>query len=81
LANFLLAVAVDWPSLYAGHTMVTPLIGQVTQDSPAALAGIKTAIWSQGRRHRHHRLPAIAPDHLISGGFRLATASAGQGRI
>src|SRR6188768_2892003 len=43
LANFLLAIVLlTGLSLYAGHTMVTPLIGQVTQGSPAALAGIKT---------------------------------------
>jgi regulator of sigma E protease len=43
LANFLLAIVLlTGLSLYAGHTIVTPVIGEVTQGSPAAAAGIKT---------------------------------------
>jgi regulator of sigma E protease len=43
LANFLLAIALLMGlCLYAGHTVIAPVIGQVTKDSPAALAGIRT---------------------------------------
>lgn len=43
MANFILAIVIlTGLSLYAGHTVVTPLIGQVTEASPAAVAGIKT---------------------------------------
>ncbi|MEO8300585.1 MAG: RIP metalloprotease RseP [Rhizomicrobium sp.] len=43
LANFILAIVLlTGLSLYAGHTVVTPLIGQVTEGSPAAIAGIKS---------------------------------------
>ncbi|HKQ09617.1 MAG TPA: RIP metalloprotease RseP [Rhizomicrobium sp.] len=43
LANFLLAIVIlTGLSLYAGRTVITPVIGQVTQGSPAEAAGIKT---------------------------------------
>src|SRR5882757_2987962 len=43
LANFILAIVIlTGLSLYAGRTMITPVIGQVTQGSPAAAAGIKS---------------------------------------
>jgi len=43
LANFLLAIVLlTGLSYYAGHTIVTPMIGQVTPGSPAAEAGIKS---------------------------------------
>jgi regulator of sigma E protease len=43
LANFLLAIALlTGLCFYAGHTVVAPVIGQVTKDSPAAVAGIKS---------------------------------------
>jgi regulator of sigma E protease len=42
LANFLLAIAIlTGLSLYAGHTVIAPVIGQVTKGSPAETAGIK----------------------------------------
>ena len=42
LANFLLAIAIlTGLSLYAGHTVISPVIGQVTKGSPAEAAGIK----------------------------------------
>ena len=42
-ANFLLAITLlTGLSLYAGHTMMAPLIGEVSQGSPAAAAGIKS---------------------------------------
>ncbi len=41
LANFLLAIVLlTGLCLYAGRTVVAPVIGQVTKDSPAAAAGI-----------------------------------------
>ena len=43
LANFILAIVIlTGLSLYAGRTTVVPLIGEVTQGSPAAAAGIKS---------------------------------------
>ena len=43
LANFLLAIVLlTGLSLYAGHTVVSPVIGQITPGSPAAEAGIKS---------------------------------------
>jgi len=42
LANFLLAIVIlTGLSLYAGHTVIAPVIGQVTKGSPAEIAGIK----------------------------------------
>jgi len=42
LANFLLAIVIlTGLSLYAGHTVIQPVIGQVTKGSPAEAAGIK----------------------------------------
>ncbi|HEX2761572.1 MAG TPA: site-2 protease family protein, partial [Rhizomicrobium sp.] len=42
LANFLLAIVIlTGLSLYAGHAVIQPIIGQVTQGSPAEAAGIK----------------------------------------
>jgi regulator of sigma E protease len=42
LANFLLAIVIlTGLSLYAGHTVISPIIGQVTKGSPAEAAGIK----------------------------------------
>ena len=42
LANFLLAIVIlTGLSLYAGHTVIQPIIGQVTKGSPAETAGIK----------------------------------------
>lgn len=42
-ANFLLAIVLlTGLYLYSGHTVVTPLIGEVTAGSPAAAAGIRT---------------------------------------
>ena len=42
LANFLLAIVLlTGLCLYAGRTVVAPVIGQVTKDSPAAAAGIR----------------------------------------
>src|SRR5256714_3169742 len=42
LANFLLAIVVlTGLALYAGHTVIQPIIGQVTKESPAEAAGIK----------------------------------------
>jgi regulator of sigma E protease len=42
LANFLLAIVIlTGLSLYAGHTVIQPIIGQVTEGSPAEAAGIK----------------------------------------
>jgi regulator of sigma E protease len=42
LANFLLAIVIlTGLSLYAGHTVIAPVIGQVTKGSPAEAAGIK----------------------------------------
>jgi regulator of sigma E protease len=42
LANFLLAIVIlTGLFLYSGHTVVAPVIGQVTKDSPAAMAGLK----------------------------------------
>jgi regulator of sigma E protease len=42
LANFLLAIVLlTGLLLYAGHTIVTPVIGEITPGSPAAAAGIK----------------------------------------
>ena len=43
LANFILAIVLlTGLSLYAGHTVVAPVIGQVTPGSPAAEAGLKS---------------------------------------
>ncbi|HWU55884.1 MAG TPA: RIP metalloprotease RseP [Rhizomicrobium sp.] len=43
LANFLLAIVIlTGLSLYAGHTVIAPVIGQVTKGSPAEIAGIKS---------------------------------------
>ena len=43
LANFILAIVIlTGLALYAGHTVVAPVIGQVTPGSPAAEAGIKS---------------------------------------
>jgi regulator of sigma E protease len=43
LANFILAIVIlTGLSLYAGHTVIKPVIGQVTKGSPAEAAGIKT---------------------------------------
>ena len=74
LANFLLAIVLlTGLSLYAGRTIVAPMIGQVTPGSPAAQAGIKsgdmvtrvdgTAITD------FQQLPAIIS---VSGGSTLA---------
>jgi len=42
LANFLLAIVIlTGLSLYAGHAVIAPVIGQVTKGSPAEAAGIK----------------------------------------
>ncbi len=42
LANFVLAIVIlTGLCLYAGRNVVTPVIGQVTKNSPAAAAGIK----------------------------------------
>ena len=42
LANFLLAIVIlTGLLLYAGHTVIAPVIGQVTKGSPAEAAGIK----------------------------------------
>jgi regulator of sigma E protease len=42
-ANFLLAIVLfTGLFLYSGHTVMAPVIGQVTKDSPAAAAGIQT---------------------------------------
>jgi regulator of sigma E protease len=42
-ANFLLAIVLfTGLFLYSGHTVMAPIIGQVTKDSPAAAAGIQT---------------------------------------
>jgi regulator of sigma E protease len=41
-ANFILAILLlTGLFLYSGHSIVAPLIGQVTKDSPAAAAGLK----------------------------------------
>jgi regulator of sigma E protease len=41
-ANFILAIVLlTGLFLYSGHSMVRPIIGQVTKDSPAAAAGLK----------------------------------------
>lgn len=41
-ANFLLAIALfTGLFLYSGHSVMTPIIGHVTKDSPAAAAGIQ----------------------------------------
>src|SRR6187549_2505843 len=43
LANFILAIVLlTGLSLYAGHTVVAPVIGEVTPGSPAAEAGLKS---------------------------------------
>ena len=43
LANFVLAIVLLTGILgFVGHNVVTPLVGEVVKDSPAALAGIKT---------------------------------------
>ena len=42
LANFILAIVIlTGLSLYAGHTVIQPVIGQVTKASPAQAAGIR----------------------------------------
>jgi regulator of sigma E protease len=42
-ANFLLAIVLlTGLYMYGGHVVIAPVVGQVTQGSPAALAGIKT---------------------------------------
>jgi regulator of sigma E protease len=42
LANFILAIVIlTGLFLYSGHTLVAPVIGQVTKDSPAAEAGLR----------------------------------------
>jgi regulator of sigma E protease len=42
LANFILAIVIlTGLFLYSGHTMIAPVIGEVTKDSPAAAAGIR----------------------------------------
>ena len=42
LANFVLAIVIlTGLSLYAGHTVIQPVIGQVTKGSPAEAAGVK----------------------------------------
>jgi regulator of sigma E protease len=42
LANFILAIVIlTGLLLYGGHTLVAPVIGQVTKGSPAAIAGIR----------------------------------------
>jgi len=42
LANFLLAIVIlTGLTLYAGHTVIAPVIGEVTKGSPAEAAGIK----------------------------------------
>jgi regulator of sigma E protease len=42
LANFILAIVIlTGLFLYSGHTVVAPVIGQVTKDSPAAAAGLR----------------------------------------
>ena len=43
LANFVLAIVLLTGILgFVGHNAITPLVGEVVKDSPAALAGIKT---------------------------------------
>lgn len=43
LANFLLAIVIlTGLTLYAGHTVIAPVIGQVTKGSPAEAAGIRS---------------------------------------
>src|SRR6185369_12829163 len=43
LANFILAIVIlTGLSFYSGHTIVTPVIGQVTAGSPAAMAGMRS---------------------------------------
>ncbi|HEX4636881.1 MAG TPA: RIP metalloprotease RseP [Rhizomicrobium sp.] len=43
LANFLLAIVIlTGLTLYAGHTVIAPVIGEVTKGSPAEAAGIKS---------------------------------------
>ena len=42
LANFILAIVIlTGLFLYSGHTVIAPVIGEVTKDSPAAAAGIR----------------------------------------
>jgi regulator of sigma E protease len=42
LANFILAIVIlTGLFLYGGHTVIAPVIGEVTKDSPAAAAGIR----------------------------------------
>src|SRR4029079_18876575 len=42
LANFILAIVIlTGLTLYAGHNVIAPVIGQVTKGSPAEAAGIK----------------------------------------
>nr|WP_301011679.1 RIP metalloprotease RseP [Halomonas sp.] len=40
LANFLLAIVAYWALFVVGVTTVTPIVGEVTPDSPAAQAGL-----------------------------------------
>ena len=82
MANFLLAIVIlTGLSLYAGRTMVTPLIGEVSQGSPAAAAGIKpgdlvTAIDSTPIND-FQQLPEIIS---VSGGSPLAVGIRRAGR-
>lgn len=81
-ANFLLAIVLlTGLYIYGGHVVIAPLVGQVTQGSPAALAGIKpgdlvtridgTAI------HDFQQLPEIIS---VSGGDTLAIGLKRAGR-
>jgi len=82
LANFLLAIALlTGLCLYAGHTVVAPVIGQVTKGSPAAVAGIKagdlvTRI-DDAQINDFQRLPEIIS---VSGGSPLAVGIRRAGR-
>jgi len=82
LANFLLAIVIlTGLSLYAGRTMVAPLIGEVSQGSPAAAAGIKpgdlvTAIDGASITD-FQQLPEIIS---VSGGSPLAVGIRRAGR-
>ena len=66
LANFVLAIVLLTGLLmYTGHIVIAPVVGQVTKDMPAALAGIKTGDRvTRNRPDRDYRFPAAARDHL-----------------
>lgn len=48
IANFLFAIAAYWVLFMAGTTGVVPVVGAVSENSPAAVAGLKSEI---GRAH------------------------------